>query len=208
MKRWTLTASGLGIFLFAIVVTIAAQEPRKGADRAPQGDDRPQMKGMMGGMMMGNMPMQGMMPMMMEMHQRHAAMESQWEATDDGVFVLRPGQLIKYDSDLKLIKSVDLPAAPMPMMHPPGGGDGAAGMPKMKMDSGRMRQMMAQMHGGLPSRLDVTRDAIFVSRGSSLFKFSRDLELQKKTDLPEVKSMMCPMCGQMMGDRMQGEPKE
>jgi hypothetical protein len=209
MKRWTLTASGLGMFLLAIVATIAAQEPRKGAERAPQGDDRPQRKGMMGGgMMMGNMPMQGMMPMMMEMHQRHAAMESQWEATDDGVFVLRPGQLLKYDGDLKLVKSVDLPEAPMPMMQHLGGGDDAAGMPKMKMDPGRMRQMMAQMHAGLPSRLDVTRDAIFVSRGNSLLKFSRDLELQKKTDLPEVKPMMCPMCGQMMGGHMQGDMKE
>jgi len=208
MKRWTLTASGLGMILVAIVATIAAQEPRKSPDRAPQGDDRPQRKGMMGGMMMGGMPMQGMMPMMMEMHLRHAAMESQWEATNDGVFVLRPGQLLKYDSDLKLIKSVDLPGAPMPMMQPLGGGDDAVGMPKMKMDPGRMRQMMARMHGGLPSRLDVTRDAIFVSRGSSLLKFSRDLELQKKTDLPEVKPMMCPMCGQMMGDRMRGGPAE
>ena len=83
---------------------------------------------MMGGMMTGGMPLQGMMPMMMEMHQRHAAMESQWEATNDGVFVLRPGQLLKYDSDLKLIKSVDLPEAPMPDDATPcGGGDDADG---------------------------------------------------------------------------------
>lgn len=209
MKGWTLTASGLGIFLLAIIAAIAAQEPGKSPDRAPQGDDRPQRKGMMGGMMMGSMPMQGMMPMLMEMHQRQAAMESQWEATDDGVFVLRPGQLLKYDSDLKLIKSVDLPKESMPMMHQQGGAAAAEDMPKLKMmGRDRMQQMMARIHGGLPSRLDVTRDAIFVSRGSSLLKFSRNLELQKKTDLPEVKSTMCPMCGQMMGDRMRSEHKE
>jgi hypothetical protein len=208
MKRWTLAASGLGIFLLAIVATIAAQDPGKSPDQVSQGDDRPQRKGMMGRMMMGNMPMQGMMPMMMEMHQRHAAMESQWEATNDGLFVLRPGQLLKYDSDLKLIKSVDLPEGLMPMMHPPGGGDDAVGMPRMKMAPGRMQQMMARMHSSLPSRLDVTRDGVYVSRGRSLLKFSRDLKLQKKTDLPEVKSMMCPMCGQMMGARMRSEPKE
>ena len=165
---------------------------------------------MMGGMMMGNIPMQGMMPMMMmEMHQRHAAMETQWEATNEGIFVLRPGQLLKYDDDLKLVKSVDLPAIPMAMGHP-GGGGGAAGMPRM-MGPGRMQQMqqmMAQMHGGMPSRLDVTRDAVFVSRGDTLLKFSRDLELQKKTSLPEAKPMTCPMCGQMMGDHAGSEPKE
>ncbi len=204
MKRWSLGASALGTLLVAVGMAIAAQKPRQDQTQEPRTADQPQMKGMM----TRGTPMRGMMPMMMEMHRQHAAMESQWEATNDGVFVLRPGQLLKYDSDLKLIKSVDLPGAPMPMMQPLGGGDDAAGMPKMKMDPGRMRQMMARMHDGLPSRLDVTRDAIFVSRGSSLLKFSRDLELQKKIDLPEVKPTMCPMCGQMMGDRMRGGPAE
>ena len=60
--------------------------------------------------------MQGMMPMMMEMHQRHAATESQWEATDEGVYVLRPDQLLRYDKDLKLVKSVDLPKQATAMM--------------------------------------------------------------------------------------------
>ncbi len=204
MKRWSLGASALGTLLVAVGMAIAAQKPRQDQTQEPRTADQPPRKGMM----TRGTPMRGMMPMMMEMHRQHAAMESQWEATNDGVFVLRPGQLLKYDSDLKLIKSVDLPGAPMPMMQPLGGGDDAAGMPKMKMDPGRMRQMMARMHDGLPSRLDVTRDAIFVSRGSSLLKFSRDLELQKKIDLPEVKPTMCPMCGQMMGDRMRGGPAE
>jgi len=53
----------------------------------------------------------------------------------------------------------------------------------------------------------VTRDAVFVSRGGSLLKFSHDLELQKRVDLPDAQPMMCPMCGLMMEQmrcRMQG----
>ena len=76
---------------------------------------------MMRGMMGQGMPMQGMMPMMMEMHQRNAATESQWEATDQAVFVLRPNKLLKDDKDLKLVKSVDLPESPLAMMSRPGG---------------------------------------------------------------------------------------
>ena len=100
-------------------------------------------------MMMRGRPMQGMMPMMMEMHRQHAAMESQWEATDAGIFVLRPGQLLKYDGDLKLVKTVDLPKMSPPMMpHHGDEADEAEGGPKMKMDRGGMQQMMARMHGG------------------------------------------------------------
>ena len=54
---------------------------------------------------------QQMMPMMREMHQRHAAMADAWAATADGVYVVRSGQLLKYDEDLKLVKTVDLPEA-------------------------------------------------------------------------------------------------
>ena len=151
------------------------------------------MKGMMmKGMMMDDMPMQGMM---MGMHGQHAMMENAWEATGQAVFVLRSGQLMKYDNDLKLIKSVDLPKESMPMMHHRGAA--AEDMPKMKMmGRGGMQQMMARMHSGLPTRLDVTRDALYVSRGGTLLKFSHDLELRKSVDLPDAKPMMCPLCSQ------------
>ena len=68
------------------------------------------------------------------------------------------------------------------------------------MGMGAMREMMAQMHGALPAKLAVTPDAVLVSRGNRLLKFSRDLELQKSVDLPETKPMACPMCEQMMGN--------
>jgi len=94
----------------------------------------------------------------------------------------------------------------MPMMrHQGGGADEAEDMPKMKMmGRGRMQQMMARMHSGLPTRLDVTRDALYVSRGGTLLKFSHDLELRKSVDLPDAKPMMCPICGQMMEQSMRG----
>ncbi len=192
MRQWQFRLTALGALL-VVVMAVAAQEPGKGQD------DEPQRKGMMMRGMMG----QGMpMPMMMEMHRQHAALESQWEATADGVFVLRPDQLLKYDTDLTLVKSVDLPGQPMPMMPPPGeGGERGQGKPKMKMGMENMQQMMAMMHGSLPARLSLTPDAVFVSRGSRLLKFSRDLELQKTVDLPDVKPMMCPMCAQMMSNR-------
>ena len=204
MKRWSWGASALGTLSVAVAMAVAAQEPRQDQAQEPRTTDQPQKKGMM----MRGRPMQGMMPMMMEMHRQHAAMESQWEATDAGIFVLRPGQLLKYDGDLKLVKTVDLPKMSSPMMpHHGDEADEAEGGPKMKMDRGGMQQMMARMHGGLPTKLDVTRDAVFVSRGGSLLKFSHDLELQKRVDLPDAPSMMCPMCGPMMEQmrgRMQG----
>lgn len=212
MRRWNSRVATVGAILFAVLMAVAAQEPRKDRGQEPRkGQDEPQRKGMMmPGMMGQGMPMQGMMPMMMEMHRRHADQESQWEATDEGVFVLRPDKLLKYDKDLKLVKSVDLPEQPMPGMDRPGGdGDEAGERPKMKMQGGMggMRQMMARMHGALPAKLAVTPEAVLVSRGSHLLKFSRDLELQKSVDLPEIKPMTCPMCGQMMGNmggRMRG----
>ncbi|MGO8898373.1 MAG: hypothetical protein ACLQU5_08470 [Isosphaeraceae bacterium] len=204
MKRWSWGASALGTLSVAVAMAVAAQEPRQDQAQEPRTTDQPQRKGMM----MRGRPMQGMMPMMMEMHRQHAAMESQWEATDAGIFVLRPGQLLKYDGDLKLVKTVDLPKMSPPMMpHHGDAADEAEGGPKMKMDRGGMQQMMARMHGGLPTKLDVTRDAVFVSRGGSLLKFSHDLELQKRVDLPDAQPMMCPMCGPMMEQmrcRMQG----
>ena len=197
MKRTSWTAAASGTLLVLVVVAAGAQEPRKGGDE-------PQRKGMMRGGMMG----QGMMPMMMEMHRGHAAMESQWEATDEGVFVLRPDKLLKYDGDLQLVKSVDLPEQPMPMMHHPGrDGDQAKESPKLQGGMGDMRQMMARMHGALPAKLAVTRAGVFVSRGDRLLKYSLDLELQKSVEVPEVKPMTCPMCEQMMsnmGGRMRG----
>ena len=87
MKRWSWGAATLGTLLVAAVMAVAAQEPRQEQAQEPRTTDEPQMKGMM----MRGRPMQGMMPMMMEMHRQHAAMESQWEATDAGIFVLRPG---------------------------------------------------------------------------------------------------------------------
>ncbi len=204
MKRWSWGASALGTLLVMAVMAVAAQEPREDQAQEPRTTDQPQMKCMK----MRGRPMQGMLPMMMEMHRQHAAMESQWEATDAGIFVLRPGQLLKYDGDLKLVKTVDLPKMSSPMMpHHGDEADEAEGGPKMKMDRGGMQQMMARMHGGLPTKLDVTRDAVFVSRGGSLLKFSHDLELQKRVDLPDAPSMLCPMCGPMMEQmrgRMQG----
>ena len=55
--------------------------------------------------------------------------------------------------------------------------DEAEGRPMMPMGMGGMPQMMARMHGTLPAKLAVTPDAVFVSRGSRLLKFGRDLEL-------------------------------
>ena len=164
MKRWSWGASALGTLLVAVGMAIAAQKPRQDQTQEPRTADQPQMKGMM----TRGTPMRGMMPMMMEMHRQHAAMESQWEVTDAGIFVLRPGQLLKYDGDLKLVKTVDLPKMSPPMMpHHGDEADEAEGGPKMKMDRGGMQQMMARMHGGLPTKLDVTRDAVFVSRGAA-----------------------------------------
>lgn len=85
MKRWSWGASALGTL--SVAVAVAAQEPRQDQPQGPRTTDQPQMKGMM----TRGMPVHGMMPMMMEMHRQHAAMESQWEATDAGIFVLRPG---------------------------------------------------------------------------------------------------------------------
>ena len=153
LQKWS--ALAVGLVLTLIVISGAAQEPRQekgeeaGRDREPPRKEM--MKGMMmKGMMMDDMPMQGMM---MGMHGQHAIMENSWEATDQGVFVVRSGQLLKYNNDLKLIKSVDLPKESMPMMHHQGGGaDEAEDMPKMKMmGRGRMQQMMARMHSGLPT---------------------------------------------------------
>ena len=207
MRRWYSRAATAGAMLFAVVMAVAGQEARKDRDGEPRkGQEEPQRKGMMMPGMMG----QGMMPMMMEMHRRHADQESQWEATDEGVFVLRPDRLLKYDKDLKLVKSADLPEQPMPGMDRPAGeGDEAGERPKMRMQGGMagMRQIMARMHGALPAKLAVTPEAVLVSRGSRLLKFNRDLELQKSVDLPEIKLTTCPMCGQMMGDmdgRMRG----
>ena len=208
-QKWSALAGGLVLIL--IVISSAAQEPRQkrgeegGRDREPP--RKSMMKGMMKkGMMMDDMPMQGMM---MGMHGQHAMMENSWEATGQGVFVLRSGQLLKYDKDLKLIKSVDLPKESMPMMHHQGGAAAAEDMPKMKMmGRGGMQQMMARMHGGLPTRLNVTSDALYVSRGATLLKFSHDLELRKSVDLPVAKPIMCPMCSQMMEPRMPGDRED
>lgn len=219
MRRSNGSAAAVGAALVAVVMAAGAQEPRKDQDQEPRkGRDEPQRKGMMmrgmrgRGMMMGQgmmgqgMPMPGMMPMMMEMHRQHAAAESQWEAAYDGLFVLRPDKLLKYDRDLKLIKSVELPEEAMGPHHG-GDGDEAGARPTMQGGMGAMRRMMARMHGALPTKLAVTPDAVYVSRGSRLLKFAHDLELQKSVDLPEVKTMACPMCDRMMGNmegRMRG----
>ncbi|WP_406695634.1 hypothetical protein V5E97_31970 [Singulisphaera sp. Ch08] len=201
MKRSCWGATAVGTILVAVVMAAGAQEQRKDRDQEPRkGQEEPRRKGMMmRGMMGPRMPMEGMMPMMMEMHRQHAAMESQWEATDQGVFVLRPDKLVKYDKDLTLVKSVDLPAPPM-MPHSGEDADEPRGRPRMQRGMGEMRQMMARMHGALPAKLAVTPDAVLVSRGSRLMKFSRDLELEKSVDLVEVKPMRCPMCGHIMGN--------
>ena len=192
MRPWHSRALALVAILFA-VMTVAAQEPRDRDEEPPKGHDMPQRKGMMGPGMMGG----GMMPMMMQMHQQQAALAPQWEATGDGVFVLRADRLMKYDNDLKLVKTVELPGHHAPMMpRHAKDADDADGRPKMPMMG--MAHMMAQMHGALPARLAVTPDAVFVSRGSHLLKFSRDLKLQNAVDLSESKAMACPMCGHMM----------
>lgn len=199
---------GTGIvsaLLTVLVVAAVAQEPREERQEPPR-------KGMMmRGMMGQGMPMPEMMPMMMMMHRQHAMSDSQWEVTEDGLFVLQPDRLLKYDADLSLVKSVDLPEQDMPMMMPMsrrgGGGDddGPGGpMPKMQM---AMRQMMARMHGTLPSKLAVTPSAIFVSRGNHLLKYNRDLEIQRSVELPEAKTTGCPICEQMMG-RMRDVPPD
>ena len=195
MKRWSWGASALGTLSVAVTMAVAAQEPRQDQAPEPHATDQPQMKCMM----MRGRPMQGMMPMTMEMHRQHVAMESQWEATDAGIFVLRHGQLLKYDGDLKLVKTVDLPKMSSPMMpHHGDEADEAGARPKMQGGMGAMRQMMVRMHEALPTKLAVTPDAVYVSRGSRLLKFSHDLELQKSVDLPETTPMACPMCEQMM----------
>ena len=219
MKRLSWSAAALGAVLVAAVMAAGAQEPRKDRDQEPakDRDEQPQrkgmmMRGMMGRGMMGRdmmgqgMPMPGMMPMMMEMHRQHAATESQWEAAYEGIFVLRPDKLLKYDRDLKLIKSVDLPEEAI-RPHHDRDGDEAGARPRMPGGMGAMRPMMARMHGALPAKLAVTPDAVYVSRGNRLLKFAHDLELQKSVDLPEARPMACPMCEQMMGNmerRMRG----
>lgn len=212
MRCWAGITSALMALLIVAALVADAQEAR-------QGREEPQRKGMMGRGMMGRgmmgrgmmgqgMPMPDMMPMMMEMHRQHAATESQWEAAYEGIFVLRPDKLLKYDRDLKLIKSVDLPEPSTPMMHNAGeDGDEEGRRPRMPGGMGAMRQMTARMHGALPTKLAVTPDAVYVSRGSRLLKFGHDLELQKSVELPETKPMACPMCEQMMGNmerRMRG----
>jgi hypothetical protein len=194
LQKWS--ALAVGLVLTLIVISGSAQEPRQKKGEESGRDREPPRKGMMKGMMMDDVPMQGMM---MGMHAHHAMMENSWEATGQAVFVLRSGQLLKYDNDLKLIKSVDLPKESTPIMHHQGGAAAAEDMPKMKMmGRGRMQQMMGRMHRGLPTRLDVTRDALYISRGGTLMKFSHDLELTKSVDLPDAKPMMCPICSQMM----------
>lgn len=215
MTRWYSMTAAAAAIVFVVVMAVAAQEPRKDRDEeSRKGQDEPQHKGMMMRGMMGGRGMmgqgmmgQGMMPMMMmmEMHRQQAAMESQWEATGDGVFVLRSDKLLKYDNDLKLVKSVEIPRQPTPMMaHPGGEGNEREGRPRMPMGMGGMPQMMARMHGALPAKLAVTPEAVFVSSGSRLLKFGHDLELQKAVDLSEATPMTCPMCGQVMG-HMRGQ---
>lgn len=50
-----------------------------------------------------------MRPMTQQMHRRQTALVNDWAATDHGLFVLRFGQLLKYDRERKLVKTVDLP---------------------------------------------------------------------------------------------------
>lgn len=143
---------------------------------------------------------------MLAYQQRHAGLATQWTATTDGVFVLRPDQLLKYDSDLKLVKAVTLPeiALPMQMQRPSETTEGTEHLAHKAMGMGRMAQWMAQMHNELPARLEVTAGSVFISRGNHLLRFSHDLELQKNVALPDAKANTCPMCGQMMKHSMPG----
>ena len=86
MKRWSWGASALGDAVGRGGDGRRGEEPRQDQAQEPVHDYQPQTKGMM----TWGTPVHGMTPMMMEMHRQHAAMESQWEATDAGIFVLRP----------------------------------------------------------------------------------------------------------------------
>ena len=176
-------------------MTLAGQESEKDHQHKHEGGQRkdPAM----------GMDMQQMMPMMREMHQRHAAMANAWAASENSVFVLRSGKLLKYDEDLKLVKTVDLPKAQTETEQAAGEGGQTGAPPRRQATRQRMQQMMAQMHGGLAPRIEVVRGAVLVSHGSQLLKYDRDLELQAEAELPDVPTMRCPMC-EMMMQRMQG----
>lgn len=185
---------GAVVALAALVLVfglgVAAQEPKQPPEPAQQAAPAPAPRAMMPGMVR------------MEIQRRHAALASQWKVTDYGIFVLRPGQLLKYDDDLRLVKAVDLPAIPQP---PPGR------RPEGKLDSAQkeavraqVARWMARAHSQLPARVEVTASSVFVSRGKHILKFSHNLELQKNITLPDAKADACPLCRQLMKSSMPG----
>lgn len=155
--------------------------------------------------------MQSMMPMMMEMHRRHAAMANAWAVGKRGVFVVRSGQLLKYDAKLKVVKSVDLPKdeamkTAAKHRHKTTAAVEQPAKPHKKKPhkkmagkkAKKMAAMMARMHGRLPVEIRLTDDAVFVSQDNKLFKYDHDLKLQAQAELPPAKPMECPMCKMMM----------
>ncbi len=189
MKRMLLTFSGLALLQTTFIA--AANQPPQGA---PHQQQQPMMN------------MQRMMPMMMEMHKRHTATANAWAAGRDGVFVVRDGKLLKYGDNLKIVKTVDLPKEEMQdaaQSSKTAAGKSSSNRPaKPGQMQQKMKQMMAQMHGGLPVEIHLTRKAVFVSQGNHLLSYDHDLNLQAQTELPAVQPKPCPMC-QMMMQKMQ-----
>jgi len=153
----------------------------------------------------------GDMPMMAAMHAHHAMMANAWKANSQGVFVLRAGQLLRYSSDLKLVKSVELPregTASLTAKDREGDQEGQRGSARTPMGG------MAEMHGQLRPALELTEETIFVSAGDQLLKYDFDLELQGKATLPRIQGSprammrMCPMCGRRMERRGQEDRQE
>jgi hypothetical protein len=192
--------------VLALAATVGAAAFYQQAAAQPQG--RP----------MDRQRMQAMMPLMMQMHQQQAMMANPWLATEKAVFVLRDGKLTKYDKDFNVLKTVDLPKMSMPMLaqdadDAPSDAQGATQasqsqqqQPSRPMMQKRMQQMMARMHGMLPTKLEETSDALYVSWGAALLKYDHDLNLEKKLDMPAAKQTDCPMCARMMRmmQRMRG----
>lgn len=185
----TLTCAGVVVLLGSALVGFA-QPP----DQAPQ--RRMQM------MMQMRPMMQQMGPMMQQMHQRQAAPANDWAATDEAVFVLRAGQLLKYDNDLKLVKTVDLPKAETAAQEEPEDGDPPAQRPRMQQRMQQMQRMMTLMHSALPAGIKVTPEALFVAGDNRLLKYDHDLNLEQQADVPAASSeqvmQTCPMCQQML----------
>lgn len=169
----------LGVVLVGLVaaITLAAPAPGGGMSR-----------GMMGGA--GNGPRPGMAP-------RMPMMGGDIAVAGGNVYVIADGKLMKLDSDLKEVASVDLTPPEMmggmmprrpdgqPNANPPAGpqGDMMTGMRRAGEMMGRMVTTMA--------RLDADANGVYVLLGGKVTVYSTDLKEVKSADLTPK-----PMAGQ------------